>query len=312
MKLLFFGTPAAAAPFLELCAREHEVVGVVTNPDRPAGRKLVLTPPPVKETASRLGLRIFQPEKPGLIAQELRSLGADMAVVVAYGRIFKADVLSTTRHGFMNVHFSLLPKYRGAAPIEWALINGESRTGVTLFWLDLGMDTGPVQLTKECSISADDDADSLRARLIPLGREALREALLQVASGRIIKAPQTGEASLAPKLTRELGKIDFNQPAEKIHNLVRGLSGSTKAYVPAAPGRSFAVLRTALDLEPRPEEVKKAGYLIHIAPNRGILVQCSPGRLWLAEVQPEGKKPIPAADFIHGLRLKPGDRLVAS
>lgn len=311
MKLLFFGTPAVAVPFLELCAKEHQVVGVVTNPDRPSGRKLALTAPPVKEAALRLGLKLFQPEKPSLIAADLKALGADMAVVVAYGRIFKPDVLETTKHGFMNVHFSLLPKYRGAAPIEWSLINGERKTGVTLFWLDQGMDTGPVQLVRETEVDGDEDAVSLKDRLCVLGVEALAGALKDVADGHIMKNSQEGEASLAPKLSRETGKIDFDMPADKIHNLVRGLRGSTKAYATLAAGSNFAVLRTLLDRESS-IDVKEPGYLIHIAPNRGILVQCGTGRLWLAEVQPEGKKPITAVDFIHGLRLKPGDRLVAS
>ena len=152
MKLLFFGTPQEAVPFLEACAREHEVLAAVTRADRPAGRGLALLAPPIKVRAQELGIPVFQPGKPLDILGEFRRLQADVAVVVAYGKILPKEVLESTRLGFLNVHFSLLPKYRGAAPIEWSLIRGETRTGVTVFWLDQGMDTGPIQDRREIAV----------------------------------------------------------------------------------------------------------------------------------------------------------------
>jgi methionyl-tRNA formyltransferase len=158
LKTIFFGTPETAVPFLRLLAKETRVVAVVSQPDKPAGRGLEVAPTPVKKAALELGLKVLQPAKPSEIAAELKALGADFGVVVAYGRILKTDVLASTRLGLLNAHFSLLPKYRGAAPVQWALVNGETKTGVSLFWLDEGMDTGPVQDMTETAVGPDEDA----------------------------------------------------------------------------------------------------------------------------------------------------------
>ncbi|MBI3550732.1 MAG: methionyl-tRNA formyltransferase [Elusimicrobia bacterium] len=313
MKLLFFGTPKIAVPFLQACAARHEVLAAVTKPDSPSGRGLDLAPSPVKAAAAALGIRSIEPQTPSVVAAELTGLGADLAVVVAYGKILKPDVLAATKHGFMNVHFSLLPKYRGAAPIAWSLIRGETRTGVSLFWLDEGMDTGPVQLRREAPIGPDEDAPALAERLTAMGVEAMIAALADVGAGKIIREAQSGDASLAPKLTRKDAAITFDQPAVDIHNRVRGLRGGPRAYFER--GGSVTVLKTALDSsaptgESRAEGVP--GAVVRVERNHGVLVQCRLGRLWLVEVQPEGKKQIPAADFVNGLRLKPGDLLITS
>jgi methionyl-tRNA formyltransferase len=309
MRLLYLGSPAIAVPFLETCAREHEVAAVVTQPDRPAGRGMELTPPAVKTAALALGLKVLQPEKPSAIAAELAALKADMAVVVAYGRMLKPDVLAATRHGFMNVHFSLLPKYRGAAPMAWALINGETRTGVSLFWIDQGMDTGPVQRMAEAAISPEDDALSLGKALTELGTRELSAALADVAAGKVLREPQAGEPSLAPKLGPELAHLSFAMEARRVHDRVRGLRAGPKAFLSLeGNGKPFRLVLLKTELAPSTAP-RPAGEILRLEDDGGVLVQFSSGPLRLLDVQPEGKKPLRAADFLRGLRLKPGDRL---
>ena len=303
LKLLFFGTPGISVPFLEALAKEHDVLAVITRPDKPAGRGLALTPPPVKAAAERLGLPVRQPAgSPSEPAPALKALGADAAVVVAYGKILKPDLLAATRLGFLNVHFALLPKYRGAAPMQWALINGEAKSGVTLFWLDEGMDTGPVQAVRETPVGPEEDAAGLAGRLTGMGVELLLENLRSFDAG-VRREPQQGEPSLAPRLTRADARVRWEMPARDIHNRVRGLRGGPTAYF-ACNGKDVNLLRTSVADDPdggRPGAI--------IAARDGVLVECSAGKLWLHEVQPQGKKPLPAADFLNGLRLKAGDRL---
>ncbi len=296
MKALFFGTPETAVPFLKKLAEKAEVLAVISQPDKPAGRGLETAPTPVKKAALELGLKVLQPAKPSEIAAELKALGADIAVVVAYGRILKKDVLSTTKRGFLNAHFSLLPKYRGAAPVQWALVNGETETGVTLFWLDEGMDTGPVQSMRRTPIGPDEDAPSLLKRLTAIGVE-----MLDLESEA--RAPQTGSPSMAPLIKREDARVDLAaQDAKTIHNLVRGFRGWPKAWLALEKG-SLALLKTEVG---EPGE-GAPGTVLAVDRTRGVLVQCSScSRLWFLEVQPEGKKPLNAAEFANGLRLAAG------
>ncbi|MBI4347406.1 MAG: methionyl-tRNA formyltransferase, partial [Elusimicrobia bacterium] len=284
---------------------EHEVLAVITRPDKPAGRGLELTPPPVKKAALALGLPVHQPAgSPSELAPALAALKADAALVVAYGKILKPDLLAVPRLGFLNVHFSRLPLYRGAAPIQWSLIKGETRTAVTLFWLDEGMDTGPVQATAETGVGPDEDAPALAARLTELGVDLVRRELAGFDAG-IRREPQRGEASLAPRLTRADARVRFEEPAPYIHNRVRGLRGGPVAYF-ERKGQPVNLLRTSVET---PEGAGRAGMIARVAPDGGILIECGAGRLWVHEVQPQGKRPLPAAHFLNGLRLKPGDRL---
>lgn len=311
MRLLFFGSPALAVPFLEECLRsgDHEVLAVVTQPDKPSGRGMVLKPPPVKEAALRLGLPVLQPRKPSSSAEELRALDADLAVVVAYGRLLKPDLLAVPRLGFMNVHFSLLPKYRGAAPVQWSLMRGERESGVTLFWIDEGMDTGPVQRRASLEVGPDEDAISLFGRLNELGLRELRETLTELSAGRVRKDPQDGEPTMAPKIDPKLARLDFSMSAAELHNRVRGLRAGPKSYFVLGGGRSphrVTVLRTSVDEE---SSAGTEGEILRVERPKGILIQCRSGRVWLREVQPEGKKQLPAADFLNGVRLRAGDRL---
>lgn len=305
MKLAFFGSPSVAVPFLEAIAVEHAVLAVVTQPDKPAGRGLELKAPAVKAAAQRLGLPVRQPRKPSDLAAELSSLSLDLAVVVAYGRILKPDLLAVTRHGFMNVHFSLLPKYRGAAPVQWSLMKGERETGVTLFWLDAGMDTGPVQRMAAVPLPPDEDAAALFQRLTALGVCELRAALSDVAAGRVVREPQRGEPSAAPKLDAAAARIGFEMSARELHDRVRGLAAGPGAWFESG-GRRVKVLKTSVVQDSGPGE---PGRLLAVEPDGGVLVQCRVGVVRVREVQPEGKKTLSAADFLNGLRLRAGEKL---
>ncbi|MCM2305594.1 MAG: methionyl-tRNA formyltransferase [Elusimicrobia bacterium] len=312
MKAIFFGTPETAVPFLRLLAAKTEVLAVVSQPDKPAGRGLQTAPTPVKAAALELGLKVLQPAKPSEIAAELKALGADFGLVVAYGRILKTDVLTSTRLGLLNAHFSLLPKYRGAAPVQWSLVRGEKKTGVSLFWLDEGMDTGPVQATLETDIGGDEDAPALLARLTKLGVELLDPVLADLSSGKVVRHPQAGEASLAPLITREDARLDLGRPAEELHNLVRGFRSWPRAWLELSSGKVL-VLKTAPAHPSDPPGAGVPGRVLSVGRNKGILVECSSrSRLWFLEVQPEGKKPLNAAEFANGLRLAVGGVLPLS
>ena len=294
-------------PFLRKLAEKTQVLAVVSQPDKPAGRGLETAPTPVKTAALSLGLRVLQPAKPSEIAGELKALGADLAVVVAYGRILKTDVLESARLGFMNAHFSLLPKYRGAAPVQWALVRGEKTTGVTLFWLDPGMDTGPVQAMRETPVDPDEDAGALLARLTALGVEMLDAELAGLAAGRVERRAQAGEPTLAPMIKREDARVDLTRPASEIHDQVRGFRLWPRAYLEKAGEPRLIVLRTALPAPTDPAGRGRPGRVLAVARDRGILVECgSCSRLWFLDVQPEGKKALGAADFANGRRLAEG------
>lgn len=345
LKVLFFGSPGMAVPYLEALTSEHEVVGVVTQPDKPAGRGLKSTAPPVKVRAEELGLKVFSPEKLSTVARGLKALAPDISVMVAYGRLIKADILSVPRLGTINVHFSLLPRYRGAAPVQWALVRGETRTGVTVFWVDEGMDTGPIFMKRALDIGPDEDAPALFERLIVLGVAALEETLAEIGAGRLVRETQAGEATRAPLIRREQGRLDFDLPAAELHNLVRGMrqwpraffdtaaaqeprspshsfrslegtvpqSGTERGSSPSAKGASakrVLVLKTALPGDAPRSSAGGPGSIVLVERETGILVECGASSfLWLVLVQPEGKKPTPAADYLNGLRLKAGDRL---
>ncbi len=312
MKTIFFGTPQTAVPFLRLLAAKSEIVAVVSQPDRPAGRGLKTEATPVKSAALKLGLKVFQPEKPSAIAAELKALDADFGVVVAYGRILKTDVLATTKLGLLNAHFSLLPQYRGAAPVQWSLVRGETKTGVTLFWLDEGMDTGPIQSLKETNIPANEDAPALFARLTALGMELLEAALIDLSSGKIVRRPQEGVGSTAPLIKREDARLDLSRPAEEVRAQVRGFRSWPRAWLELATGK-LIVLKAEAAVIADPPGQGACGAVLAVVRGQGILVECSSrSRLWLLEVQPEGKKPLNAAEFINGLHLAKGGFLPLS
>jgi len=312
VKTLFYGTPAFAVPFLELLFRKTSVVGVLSQPDKPVGRSLRIRPTPVKARALELGLPVLQPDRPATAIDEFRPLKPDLAVAVAYGKLLPEALLRLPAIGSVNVHFSLLPKYRGAAPVQWCLARGETLTGVTVFWIEAELDAGPICLQRELAIAPNEDAAALLPRLAGLGLEVLGQVLEDAAAGRARREPQKGEPSFAPRLRREDARLNLELPAREVHDRVRGFRLWPTAFLefkPPAP-RLVRVLQTRL---PGPEEPAGAGSepgrIVRVERGGGILVQCLRSSLWLLTVQSEGKKPVAAADFLNGLRLNVGDFL---
>ncbi len=308
MRIVFCGSPEFAVPSLKgLLASEHEIIAVVTQPDRPAGRGLKLKPPPVKQVAIEYGIEVFQPEKFNTTSflDRIEALEPDLIVVVAYGKIFRRRSLSIPRLGCINLHASLLPKYRGIAPVNWAIINGETRTGVTTIFMDEGIDTGDIILSKEVAIGEDETAGELLSRLAQVGAEVLVETCNLIARGEATRIKQKDAlASYAPKLTREIGLIRWSEPARKIHNLIRGVTPWPGA-VARVGERRVKILRTSISSDAcgLPGEIKQ------VDASMGILVCCGNGGIWLKELQAPGKKPLHGADFARGYRLGIGDFL---
>lgn len=235
MRIVFMGTPGFAVPSLDMLAREgHDISAVVTQPDKPKGRGNRVCCPPVKEYAEKLGMQVLQPEKVknnDEFISILRELSPDAIVVVAYGKILPREILDIPAKGCINVHASLLPKYRGAAPVNWAIINGESMTGITTMLIDEGMDTGNILLKKEMEIPGDMTAGELGDKLAVLGAEVLKETLEMIEAGTIEKTPQReDEASYAPSIKKETGLIDWGRASRDVHNLVRGTNPWPGAY----------------------------------------------------------------------------------
>jgi methionyl-tRNA formyltransferase len=299
LRLIFLGTPEFAVPTLErMVAAGHQVLTVVTQPDRPSGRGQRLVPSPVKELAGRLGLPIFQPERvrrPEAV-EHLRALKAEAMVVVGYGQIIPQSVIDLVPLGIINVHASLLPKYRGAAPIQWAIVNGETRTGVTTMRIDAGLDTGDMLLKAETEIGPEENAIELGRRLAPMGADLLIETLDGLARGTIVPQPQeTAEATLAPILKKQDGLIDWRQPAQAIHNRVRGLQPWPGAYT-RFRGQSLHIWQSRVKGESCASPARLEGV-------QSPSVCCGSGSLELVEVQLEGRKRMTAPDFANGQRL---------
>lgn len=316
LRIVFLGTPDISCGFLSrLAADGHEVAGVISRPDAPQGRGMKLCCPPVKEKARELCFPVFQPKDDAELAAALAGLKPDLGVAVAYGRLIKKEALLLARLGFLNVHFSLLPRYRGAAPVQRALMNGETVTGVTVFWLDEGMDTGPVFAAREIPVLPSDDAGSLFEKSAAAGRDLLADCLKKTADGELVKTPQSGAASRAPRITIEDSFLDLSGPAAAAFNLVRGLScGPHARFEAAVNGKRTAlqVLKASLPASPSaPGNAAAPGTIMAIERGKGFFVKCGDGELFVEEVRPEGKKPMKAADFLNGARLKPGDSLRA-
>ena len=331
MKVLFLGTPDFAAPSLEkLLKSGHKVAGVVTQPDRPRGRCKEPQPPPIKELALSKSLPLFQPQRPSdpAFLSEVKKLGADCAAVVAYGRLLPKEFLTLFSHGAVNLHPSLLPKYRGAAPIQWALIRGEQETGVTVFELDDQMDHGPVILQQKTPIKPDEDAAALATRLAEIGGTALIEALDLIETGMTSPVPQDhAQASHAPMLTKEDGLIRWELPAEEIRNRIRGMQpwpgASTgagektlKLFAAAADPTPFGPSPDPFALSPDPfglslskSEPPAPGTVLLADPHQGLFVQTGKGVLRIDRLQPSGGNPMSAAEFLRGHPLPPGSSL---
>ena len=302
------GTPGFAVPSLAALAEAVDVTLVLCNPDRPAGRGRSMASPPVKEEAIRRGIPVFQPEKarhPDAVARIVAE-APDLIVVAAYGHILPKSILDIPRLGCINVHASLLPKYRGAAPINWAVARGETVTGITIMRMDEGMDTGPMLHVREMPIGEEDTAETIFAKLSILGAEALREALRRLREGTLDETPQDAAlATYAPMLKKEHGRIDWSRPAREVLNLVRGMTPWPSAFALHA-GKTLKVLSSVLPAESGPAGAP--GELVAVG-RGGISVACGEGVLRLQVVQPEGGKAMEAWAYAQGRRVATGERL---
>jgi len=306
MRIVFMGTPQAAVPALQQCLSDgHDVVAVWTQPDKPAGRGHKVSFSPVKEFAVSHNLPVFQPAriKNDEAKQLFASHDADVAVVVAYGRILPEEFLRAPRRGCINVHFSLLPKYRGAAPANWAIVNGETETGVTTMFIEPTLDTGPILLQHKTEIGEVETAPELMQRLAGIGGELLGETLARL--HELTPRPQDdAAATFAPILKKEDGLIDWSQSAAVIERRVRGFQPWPNAYT-SFDSKGLTIWRARLVAT---SDVAAAGEVL-VARGDELLVSCGDQTaLLLNEVQPEARKRIPVRDFINGMRVKVGDR----
>ena len=300
MRLIFLGTPSFAAPSLDAVARKHETISVVTQPDRPKGRGQELAASPVKQAAMRLGLPVYQPERirrPEAQAH-LAALAPEIMIVVGYGQIIPQSVIDIAPRGIVNVHASLLPKYRGAAPVQWAIVNGETRTGVTTMQINAGLDTGDILIERETEIGPEETALELSERLAMMGAELLIETLDGLARGAITPRKQDdAQASHAPILKKEDGAISWNQPAKAIHNRIRGLLPWPGAHT-RFRGQLLHIWRA------RVESARAALPTGQVVAGPGFRIACGDGDvLELLEVQLEGRKRMSGEAFANGQRL---------
>jgi methionyl-tRNA formyltransferase len=304
-RVVFMGTPEFAVPSLDALARTEEVTLVVTNPDRPSGRGRALAAPPVKREAQRLGIPVTQPEKARDPESVARIAGErpGLIVVVAYGQILPPSILDIPEYGCINVHASLLPRYRGAAPINWAIARGERATGVTIMKMDPGMDTGPMLHVREMAIGEDDTAETMFPKLSSLGAQALVEALGKLREGTLAETPQDGNlATYAPMIKKEHGRIDWGKSAREVRDLVRGMTPWPSAFT-GHDGKTLKILAASVrEGGGRPGEILSAD-------RDGIVVACGEDALLLGKVQPEGGRAMSSREYAQGRRVRKGDLL---
>jgi methionyl-tRNA formyltransferase len=312
LNVIFMGTAELACPSLEALAHAEafRVRAVVTQPDRPKGRELKLQASPVKELAEKLGLPVLQPARardPAFI-QELDGIGPDLIVLAAYGQILPPSLLDLPRFGCLNVHTSLLPKYRGAAPIQWAILNDDAETGVTIMRMDAGLDTGPVLAQRATPITAEDNAQTLHNRLARLGADLLVRTIPEYVAGAITPRPQPAEGvSYARKIVKEDGHLDWKQPARVLWNRVRAFTPWPGAFTYQAAEPKARLLKI-WQAEVVSDEIGQPGEVVH-ANQGGIVVRCGKQSLRVLELQLEGGRRMTAREFLTGHPLKPGERL---
>lgn len=316
LRVVFCGTPAFALPSLRelITQQDFRVEGVVTQPDRPRGRGQRISSSPVKDAALEAGIAVYQPEKiKSESAQDFfQRVAPDVVVIIAYGQIIPQRLLAIPRLGWINLHASLLPKYRGAAPINWAIINGETRTGVTTMQVNAGLDTGPILLQRETQIGADETAPELASRLAEIGAPLMAETLRKLERGELTSQPQDNSlATLAPLLKKEDGRIDWSQPATAIYNRVRGLQPWPGAFATFRGktchiwGRPVTAVSPASPADARPGRIESSTS----ARGREFVVACGGHTtLSLGFVQLEGRNRVSAREFASGARLTSADR----
>lgn len=313
LRILFFGTAELACPSLTALAKraDLQVVAVVTQPDRPKGRELNLSPPPVKVAAERMGLPVLQPARarhPEFI-QTVATLAPALIVVAAYGQILPQAILDLPRYGCLNVHTSLLPKYRGAAPIQWAIWNGDSETGVTIMKMDAGLDTGDILTQERTQIEPGDNSHTLHDRLAKMGAELLVRTIPEFVTGRIAgqKQPESG-TSYARKISKEDGLLDWKLPARHLWNRVRALTPWPGAYTYwTRTGTTERSLLKILEVWPVDEEAGAPGEVLR-ADKDGVVVGCGEGSLRITKLQREGGRRLAVQEFLNGIKITPGER----
>lgn len=310
MKIVFMGTPDFAEKSLEAIYNSgHEILAVVTNPDRPKGRGMKMVSSPVKEFAISKNLKIYQPEKVRKnieFIEEIKKLQPDVICVVAYGKILPKEILDIPKLGCINVHGSLLPKYRGAAPIQWAVINGEKITGITTMYMDVGMDTGDMILKEEVNIGEDETTGELWDKLSEVGAKLLVKTLKQIEDGTATRIPQGEDFSMAPMLNKEMSKINWNsQSAQEIKNLVRGLNPimGTYSYLNDKKIKFWKV-----DVLPLENENVENGTILKSNSKDGLYIKAKDGMIKVLEIQGENSKRMPIQDFLRGNELEEGKR----
>lgn len=305
MKIIFMGTPDFAKESLQaIYEANHEILGVVTNPDRPKGRGMKMVASPVKEFAISKQLTVYQPEKVrnnNEFIEKMKNLKPDVIVVVAYGKILPKEILEIPALGCINVHASLLPKYRGAAPIQWAVLNGDKSTGVTTMYMDEGMDTGDMILTEKVDIGEDETTGELWDRLSKIGAKLLVETLSKIEEGTVTRTKQGEDFSMAPMLNKDMAKIDWeNQTAQEIKNLVRGLNPIMGAYT-FLDGKKVKFWKVDMveDVFTENEKVKN-GTVILVDKKKGIFIKTKKGVLKVIEIQGENAKRMMIQDYLRG------------
>ena len=309
VRTVFFGTPAFAVPTLErLIESHHDVAAVVTQPDRKRGRGQRLSASPVKQVAEAHGLPVLQPErmKDPAFVTALQALAPDLGVVAAYGKLLPDQLLELPRHGMINVHASLLPKYRGAAPIHRAIMAGEPETGVTIIRLVREMDAGPMLRRASWPIAPDDTSEVVGQNLAGLGADLLIAVVDDLAAGRLTAQPQDHEhATFAPRLSRDDGAVDWNRSAADIHNQVRSLHPWPHAFS-YLDGARYAILKSAVAERPESGRRTQPGEVVEAKKDHLIVAAGGGTALRIHELQPEGKRPLPTRAFLAGYRLRPG------
>lgn len=311
MKLIFWGTPEFALPSLRAILGEgHDVVAVVTQPDRPFGRRRELRPPPVKVAALEEGIPVLQPDPPRgeEFLATLKQFGAELNVVVAYGRILRREILESVPRGSINLHASLLPELRGAAPIPWAIARGCTTTGVTVMRMDERMDAGPILLQVPEPIGPDETASELSSRLSEIGAEALVEALALMESGELAETEQDeSRATYAPMITREHARIDWSKTAAEVGAQIRAFDDAPGAWS-IADGGEYKLFRPMP--VPDLEHGKEPGTVLSVEPadpTHGLLVACATGAVWIRELQPAGKRRMKTVEWLRGRGIRAGD-----
>ncbi|MEM1484961.1 methionyl-tRNA formyltransferase [Oscillospiraceae bacterium PP1C4] len=304
MRIVFMGTPDFAVPCLERLIEDgHELAGVFTQPDKPKGRGYKLAPPPVKELALRHDLPVYQPAKmrDGQALAVLQELAPELLVVVAYGKILPKEILDLPKLGCVNVHGSLLPKYRGAAPIQWSVLNGDELAGVTTMYMAEGLDTGDMILPRSTTIGKDETSGELYERLAVIGAQALSETVTLIAQGKAPRIPQDDALSCyAPMLDKALAKIDFTKPAQQVHNLIRGMSPWPVAHT-VMDGKMLKIHKARL--------ASGGGEAGVVLDDEKWIVACGEGAIELLEIQTEGNRRMAAADYLRGHPVAKGTKL---